>query len=261
MSRFRGALAEVLTPEQRKELRDSMKALREERPERPRRNAGPRSEAGERPGPGARPPRGAGGFGRPATRPGDDRPSRFESRLQDQVDRDQLVAVPTDLPLLTATGRETTLAQSLAEHRPTIVLLGSYSAPSFRERMADLPWLVDQLRTPSGRSADLVVVYTRERHPSDGWTNPKNDEAGIAIPAHTSAEDRLEAAKRVRSELPDRTGVSLLVDTMDDRLASLVAGDEAGDHVVVLRPDGTVSARQRWFDPTAIVGLVEAAAE
>ncbi|MEM7808706.1 MAG: deiodinase-like protein [Planctomycetota bacterium] len=259
MSRFRGAIGEVLTEEQRAELRTAMEQLRREQGNQPRRARG--AEAGERAGPERRGPRREGGFGRPSTRPSDATSSRFESRLQNRAESADLSTLPLDLPLLTATGNETTLGQNLHANRPTVVLLGSYSAPSFRERLRDLPWLVGELRTPGGRSADLLVVYTKERHPSDGWTHADNADAGVVIPQHADANARMEAARMVRERLPARTGVSLVLDTMDDSLLGRVADNDPGDHVLILKPDGTVAARQRWFDPTAIIDLVADAEE
>jgi Spy/CpxP family protein refolding chaperone len=251
MSRFRASIQETLTADQAEQLKESMKQLRQDRPQR--RDRANRPEQGSRPSMerGRR-----GGFG-PTTQPRVDRePGRFESRLADRADGGRIEALSLDLPLLTPTGRETTLASGLAENRPTVLVLGSYSAPSFRERMKDLPWLLDTLRDDGSRNADVLVVYTKERHPADGWTNPRNEEEGVAIPAHASADDRVAAANQVREALGDRSGLTVLLDSMDDTLHARVAGDRPGDHVLILRPDGTVAARQRWFDPTAIPELV-----
>ena len=62
----------------------------------------------------------------------------------------------------------------------------------------------------------------------------------------------------VRNLLPKWPGLSLVLDDMDDELLSRIAGDvdEAGDWAAIVLPDGTITAKQRWFDPTAIPALV-----
>ena len=186
--------------------------------------------------------------------------SRFVGRIKAAAS--EADALPLDLELLRPTKAAVPLKALLAENRPTVIVLGSWSAPSFRDRTADLPWLVDNLRTPGGRSADLVVAYTRERHPAGEWQTPRNEADGISIAAHATADDRVAAAAAARTAVPDRVGVSFVLDSMDDALLEAIGGgDDEGDWAVVVTPDGTVSAKQRWFDPTAIPGLVAEARE
>ncbi len=251
--RFRTDLGDILTPNQQKALQAKMQAARKQGDRRDpnRRQNMPEGNEAKMP----ENVRGSGGFGDKAASVDEaPMPSRFADRLRGGV----MKPLPADMALLTGTGNDVTLGDLLAEHRPTIFVLGSWSAPSFRDRVADLPWLIDQLRDSTDRQADLVVVYTRERHPDGGVA--RNEEENISIPQHASADDRVAAARVVRERLPtNRPGVTVVLDTMDDVLLEHIADGQAGDFAIVVKPDGTIVARQRWFDPTAIPALVDQA--
>lgn len=58
--------------------------------------------------------------------------------------------------------------------------------------------------------ADSMLVYIEEAHPSDGWMTT---DAPYQIPRHKCLEDRLHAARLMRTEVP---GCLVVVDTMDN---------------------------------------------
>lgn len=58
--------------------------------------------------------------------------------------------------------------------------------------------------------ADSVLVYIEEAHPSDGWMST---DAPYQIPRHKCLEDRLHAARLMRTEVP---GCLVVVDSMEN---------------------------------------------
>ena len=266
VARFRQKLSAELTPRQRAALRKAVRPNRGQDADepRPRRQGGVmgqmnRGDFGEL----------AGGAGFGSSAPAEAGPppaptSRFLDRLRDPPGLAVGGPLPEGLNVLNLTGDAVPLRSLLAENRPTLVLLGSATSPTFRDRVGDLPWLRDQLRDAGTRAADLVVVYTREQYPAGDWTPDRNLIDGFDLPAHGSADDRVETAKNLRA-WGDITGLGVTVaaDAMDDAALSALAGGPSavGNFAFVFRPDGTLVARQRWFDPTAVPALVAAAAD
>lgn len=166
-------------------------------------------------------------------------------------------SIPGDLSVHDLNGRPRQLSTLLGKHRPTVIVLGSLSSPSFRDRLLDIPWLLRRL----DGNGELLIIYTREQHP-DGteWQVPRNEADEVRIPAHDSLEERLELALRVRNAEGMR-GRKVYADSMDDTLLKAIAGEESIDrpanYAIVVAPDGTVLARQDWFDPSGIPPLLK----
>lgn len=163
--------------------------------------------------------------------------------------------LPTDLTLYALNGRERPLSTLLARNRSTVIVLGSLSSPSFRDRLPDIPWLVPQLG-----GSELLIVYTREQHPAGSeWEVPRNEAENVHIPVHKSLEERIEQAMRVHEAQGLRGRV--VVDAMDDALLKAIVSEEAIDRphntAVIVSPEGNVLARQDWFDPSGIPSLLE----
>lgn len=201
--------------------------------------------------------------------PGSDRPSRnrageedgprslFLARLTSPEGATVGETLPGDLALHMLNKRERKLSTLLAKQRPTVIVLGSISSPSFRDRLVDLPWLVREI----GRSSEVLVVYTREQHPAGGaWRAARNEEEQIRIPAHNELADRIALAERIR-EADGMDDVTVVVDAMDDRLLETLLGEEGLERshnvAVVVSPEGEVLARQDWFDPSGIPAILE----
>ena len=205
----------------------------------------------------------AGGDG-PAAEPGPVElappQSRFLDRLRDPGGLAVGDRVPEGLTVLTAVDRPVALADLLDEHRPTVLLLGSASSPTFRDRAGDLRWLAERLRVDGVRRAGILVVYTREQHPAEEWQAARNVADGFVIPAHEAAADRLETAGNFGRWANLRAiDVDVVADSMGDAALTALAGGPSavGNFAFVLAPDGTVIGRQRWFDPTAIPAMLE----
>ena len=164
-------------------------------------------------------------------------------------------ALPESITVLTLAGAERSLRTYQPKGRPMVVVLGSLSSPTFRDRLGDLAWL----RREVGLTAEIVVVYTAEQHPVGGdWQPLRNMVDNVAIPPHADADARVDLLKRAMA-LAHAGDVTFVADGFDDAAKNTLIGDEPAVAALVFAPDGTLSGRQRWFDPTGIPGLVEAA--
>jgi len=72
----------------------------------------------------------------------------------------------------------------------------------------------------SSEEVVFTFVYIREAHANDEWPNPSssNQPEGkvIDIPSHSSLEDRIEVARRMKEEMGFDSNVEVLVDGMED---------------------------------------------
>lgn len=260
----REQVLEVLSAEQRAQLRDKLQpaggAQRRadgigrrgdgpppgRRPNATERPATPAQPPGERPDDGAMMPADtppappATGGETPTTKPAADAAGRSILRPGDP-------APPFALP--TTAGRQVSLAT--LKTRPTVLVFGSYSSPAFRDSADDLNRLAKRL---DGR-ANLYIVYTREAHPAGEWDVQRNREAGISVPRHASAAERLAAARQAVKSL--NLAPPVLVDTMDD--ATLSAYGNHPTAAVVIARDGIVLAYFRHFNAHAVRRAVDEA--
>ena len=125
-----------------------------------------------------------------------------------------------------------------------MLIFGSYSTPSFREKAEDF----ETLRKLTGLRAEFLYIYTREAHPVGGWEVERNRKLEIAIEQPQTEEARLALAKRSRDEL--KIGIPIAPDTMDDAVAKAYGLVPNG--AVVIGRDGKVLAIQRWAEPYAL---------
>ena len=133
--------------------------------------------------------------------------------------------------------------------KAVVLVFASLTSPSLRDKLPGLQTLANRDRS---RTA-VLLVYTREAHPSDGWQVDRNADEHVEIAQAQTAPDRLAAAKRLRDE--SKTTLEIAVDGMDDATAAAYAA--ASDTAVVVGPTGAVAGRQRWCDPSGLARLVE----
>ncbi len=211
---LRKTIQETLTEEQRTTLRQEMrKGMREraqqegDRPRRERNRPRQRPADAEKPQTPQVPEAGS---------------SRFLDRLEDGAPQ----TFPAEAVAMTAAGREVVVSTLLAEHRPTLVVAGTIQSPTFAARVADLPWLVDNVRDRGQRQADLLFV----------------------------AQDEPTAAA-LRSAVGKRPGVTVL---QADEARTVFAGsaNATGDPAALVMPDGRIVFHQTWFDPSAVPGVL-----
>ena len=256
---------EVLNRQQRGELRAVIRDLREESEESEESGGGMMMGEGERMA--GEPEMMMGGealpaMGEQAAPP--ELPAGFLDAVRNPVGLDVGQPLPAGLTVLTLSGNSRPLADLLAGPKPTVVLVGNASSPTFRDRVGDLAWMLDQLKSGTGRLANVLVLYAREQYPTGEWDVARNATEGFNIEPPNTNDERIALAKNLRNwGAMNRSGLEMVVDPIDDAAFTALAGSPTatGNFAFVFRPDGTLAARQRWFDPTGIPGLVDAAAD
>ena len=135
--------------------------------------------------------------------------------------------------------------------RVIVLVFGSYSAPAFRQRAAAL----EKLRGETAARATFFIVYTREAHPAGEWEVARNKQDGISVEQPRTLEARKTLAQTAREKLNLRTPI--LLDTLgNDTAQSYGAGMNSA---IVIARDGTIAARQQWFEPLALKRAIDAA--
>jgi len=71
-----------------------------------------------------------------------------------------------------------------------------------------------QMAADDADVADFVIVYIEEAHPTDGWAFPNNYD----IWQHRTIKDRLAAATRLQVVRQLPANITLVVDTMSEKL-------------------------------------------
>jgi hypothetical protein len=155
-----------------------------------------------------------------------------------------------DFTLTNPDGAQVNLASM--KGRVVVLVFGSYSAPTFRNRAAAL----EKLKSDLGTRASFFVVYAREAHPTGEWEVTRNKEDGISVEQARSLDARRTAAQTAREKLKLTTPI--LLDTIGNDTAIAYGAGINGAYVIAR--DGTVAARQQWFEPLALRRAIENAA-
>jgi len=176
----------------------------------------------------------------PAAKPKDDVPSATT------VEPGQPAPAFTLKPL---SGQPVSLAAM--KGRVVVVVFGSYSTPSFRQRVPALEKLAKDYAT----RVAVLVVYTREAHAVGEWEVDRNKDENIAVEQPKSEADRKALATLAVNTL--KVTVPVLLDEMDNSTAKAYGLTPNG--AVVINRDGTVAARQHWFEPIGLRQQIDAA--
>jgi Spy/CpxP family protein refolding chaperone len=247
---LREKLTQVLTPEQREALQKKMQEMRNNR-------------GGGQGGPGGNNARGGGGERRPPPPPSD--PNGGGNDLK------PLDAGPPPSPRGDAggagggtggpTGATATLGQPAPElsamkldgtpvrlssfkGRTVVLVFGSLSAPTFREKAKMLNDLIRDFRS----RFEFHVIYTAEAFPVGTREVERNKDEKVRIEPHASLADRQRMAQEAKTTL--KIEASVLTDDMKDRTAQ--AYDAMPNGAVVIGRDGKVVLKQKWFDAFAL---------
>ena len=249
LSETREQLMGVLTPEQQGKLRDLMQAGRDGRDGADRRAA---------------PDRRAPKVDSPQMRDND----RENEKTPDSKEQSAGNAAPgsasaepppsgpasgnpaPDFKLDKLDGRSVEL--STFKDRVLVLVFGSYSSPSFRRRAAS----IQQLSRELGSGASVLIIYTREAHPKDGWQVERNRDDNVMIASPKEQADRIAQAKQARDAL--KLSVPIAVDDMSDNVAKAYGAGE--NSAFVIGRDGKILARQNWADAFGLRRAVENAA-
>lgn len=162
------------------------------------------------------------------------------------------VAVGQPAPELSAARLDGTAVKlSNYRNRPLVLIFGSYSSPTFREKAAMLNDLAKDYR---GR-AEIVIVYTAEAHPVGTPEVERNRDDKVRVEPHKTAKDRESAARDAKAAL--KLEPVFLVDSITDDTAK--AYGLAPNGVAILARDGTIYATQRWLEPFALRATLDEA--
>src|SRR5207249_3356519 len=85
---------------------------------------------------------------------------------------------------------------SFFKGRVLVMVFGSYSTPVFRDRAAGLEKLARD-----HRSAEFLLVYTREAHPAGAKELDRNKDDAISITQPADEKARMEQAKKTKETL------------------------------------------------------------
>jgi hypothetical protein len=121
------------------------------------------------------------------------------------------------------------------------VIFGSHTAPTFRNKAAQLKELATDYR---GR-VEIIVVYTAEAYPIGQYEVERNRDDKVRIEQHRSDAERLAAARDSRQSL----GLDNLTFTVDDfSNATATTYGLTPNGAVVIDRTGKVVQLQKWFD-------------
>jgi len=226
----RTKLAGILTPEQQDKLRQLL-------PQNPG-------------APGNRPPgdasSGTGSKNTPIARP--------SSPVPPPASSPQPLAVGQQAPdfsLRTLNGE--TVGLSSYNHKLLVLVLGSYTNPSLRDRAPGLESLREHY---SGLGVSFLLVYTRETHPTGGWEIDRNKTDNIDIAQPKTQPERNRIAEGAKAAM--NLSVPFAPDTMDDKTGTAYA---VGDGVAayLISRDGKILFHQSWLEPMALGDAIEEA--
>ena len=269
MQETRQKLITILTPEQQQKFREMMRAQDDPG------GAPPAADAANNSGnpPGAFGPKG-GGFNpkrnraAPASKPSADANGMMDemtggssekaiAKVDDAPPQSPTIAMVGLSPGQTAPSfdlrkLDNSLVQlSSLKGRVVVLVFGSYTCPAFRQRVA----AIEKLKSEYGTRAQFFIVYGREAHAIGEWEVDRNKADGISIEQPKTLEARRSLAQTARDNLKITTPI--LIDTIDNTTAT--AYGAAANSAYVIDRDGTLLARQEWFDPTGIRRVIDQA--
>ncbi len=262
MMDVRREVGEILTPEQREKAREMMA------PPPPPPGDRPPGREGDRKGREGKPARGGNDMmdegdemrDRPARSPAGKRPGPRPRR--DDNDNDRAPGPTTDAVRGPAIGSAAPAFEltkldgkpvrlSSFQGRVGVIVFGSHSSPSFRQRAPELEALAKRY----GSRAQFLIIYTKEAHPAGEWEVDRNKDTGISVEAHKDADARAAQAEKAGHAL--KLTIPLAPDAMDDAVSK--AFDAFPNGAIVLSRNGTIVARQQWVDPSGLERRIEQA--
>jgi hypothetical protein len=156
-----------------------------------------------------------------------------------------------DFSLRTLNGE--TVGLSSYNHKLLVLVLGSYTNPSLRDRAPGLESLREHY---SGLGVSFLLVYTRETHPTGGWEIERNKTDNIDIAQPKTQPERNRIAEGAKAAM--NLSISFAPDTMDDKTGTAYA---VGDGVAayLISRDGKILFHQSWLEPMALGDAIEEA--
>ena len=241
---FRTQLQSILTPDQLQQLREMMPA-------------GKRDGGNDPPGNAKQPTN--------MNTPDPTAAKAAAASLQSPATQPNVGQSPLDTPASPAAITAGTRAPDFTLHRlsgstvtlksfvdkPLVLVFGSYTSPSFRDRVPQIEALQAKYRF----SVNFLIVYTREAHAQNEWDVQRNMDDGIKINQPKTLADRTQLAVRSRSALKITTDIA--VDDMDDTVAKEYQAGQDG--ATVISRLGDIVGTQKWCDPSGLGIMVDKA--
>ncbi len=250
---LRQQLAQILTPEQLHKLRDLMASAAQPPPARNSTASPPAAAAQQKEGLAPVPVPVPPFAGNPpaSSSATASHPSEAHASPPNQAAAPAIGQAAPDFVLKSLDNSAANLAAY--KHRLLVLVLASYTNPTFRDKAAALDSLYEQY---IGSGVGFLVIYTRETHPAGGWEVQRNKTDNISIPQPSTEADRRSIADAARSAL--KLSIPFAVDTMDDKTATAYA---VGDGVAayLIDRDGKVLFHQNWLEPDALEDAITTA--
>ena len=155
----------------------------------------------------------------------------------------------SDFKLYSADGSSFVLSEALKKGKPIMLVSGSYTCDVARYNLAN----IQKLKQQYGDKLEILLVYTREAHPSD-MPSPYSPKQEIWIP-------RLNLKDKVKANQPKTYGenkllavkwaqeynieVPVLIDTPDNKF--WLQFGQAPNSAYLIEPQGSVYFKQSWF--------------
>ena len=131
-----------------------------------------------------------------------------------------------DFTLKTNDGKGTVQLSKRIGKKPVVLVLGNFTCGPFRSLFPD----VEAVAGRHKESAEFVMVYVREAHPTDGWKMEQNSRMGVAAKQPTTNAERAEVCEQFRKLL--KPGIDLAVDDIADPVGTAYSGMPARLYVI-----------------------------
>jgi len=123
-----------------------------------------------------------------------------------------------DFTLKTSDAKGEITLSKLVGPKPVVLVFGNFTCGPFRAQSGN----VEKLYRMYKDRATFVMIYVREAHPTDGWSEESNDRVGISLPQPRTYAERVSVAQTCGKRLG--LGFPMLVDTIDDAVGARYSG-------------------------------------
>jgi len=172
------------------------------------------------------------------------RPKEQAWQNQYDVDAPKTGDNAPEFTLLNANGKSTAKLADFLGEKPVVLFLGANTCPVFSHGLGGINELYEKYKN----KVNFVGIYVSEPHATDEWPLASNNfmklvkelsahPVAIDIKQHTSFEDRLWAANRLKRNLVNQD-IPILVDNMNNEVNNTWVGRPA--RLYLLSPEGTV---------------------
>jgi hypothetical protein len=132
-----------------------------------------------------------------------------------------------DTKLVNLDGSDTSVRKVVEGNKPVVMVFGSITCPPFRSMFLKE---IDEIVGEQKGKVKLVVVYLAEAHPKDGWHLGVNDKQEVEITAHSTIEDRIASAKKLKEMYPHIK--ELVVDSIDNDTDNMYEAQSSRIYVI-----------------------------